>query len=125
MGLKPLRTRKMSDTEAAWLAGFLDGEGCLAVYPVRDKYRAYHITVPGVHYGSLKRCRDLTDTGNVTVKHEADAVRQKQWYWRVASKRDIVDIIRQVLPYLTVKREDALVILADWRAYQEQYGAVV
>ena len=107
----------MTSEEAAWLAGFIDGEGTISSY-MAGKNRAYKtwvISVPNTHRGSLDRCQEITGVGSVVMKKEAHGNRRTQYQWRVNPKQDVASILDQILPYLIVKREQAEACLADIR----------
>jgi hypothetical protein len=107
----------MSATEAAWLAGFIDGEGTISSCMAgRDrKYKTWLISVPNTHFGSLDRCVEITGAGYVLKKTEGrDERRKPQNQWRVTAQRDIYEICRQIRPYCVIKGEQIDAFINEW-----------
>lgn len=99
----------MSTTEKAWLAGFIDGEGSIGFYLAgRNRtYPAWYISVPNTHKGSLDYCKIITGTGTVVKKKAATERTKEQFQWRVNPQREIAAILKQIFPYLVIKRAQA------------------
>lgn len=104
-GLGPLRL-----VELAWAAGFIDGEGCIQ-YRVRQRTRGRHEYSLSLYVGQvdprpLRRLQALFG-GSVGLKDPAKGEsRRPIYYWRVVyATADAA--LRQLLPYLSVKREQA------------------
>src|SRR5438270_13689339 len=57
--LKESTARRMSEVEAAWLAGFFDGEGSLSHYRggKDGKYLSWRICIANTYLPSLERCQ--------------------------------------------------------------------
>jgi hypothetical protein len=107
--LKPCSTKEMPSAEAAWLAGFFDGEGSVTVYLAgRNRaYPTYIISIPNTHKGSLDRCVEITGVGKVVsknMKNKPDHYKQ-QWQWQVQSQRNIASVCLQMLPYCCIKQD--------------------
>jgi hypothetical protein len=97
----------MNSTDAAWAAGFLDGEGCIMV-GTRD--------VPVVVFTStdlapLERLRELFG-GSLAEKRQTEARRSQTWDLHVRSALRVRPLLETVMPYLVAKREQAEVLLA-------------
>jgi hypothetical protein len=121
--LKPNTTKQMLPTEAAWLAGFFDGEGSLGVYNRRNRkggkvFPSYVLSVPNTYKPALEKCKQLTTAGNVCNKPYTQENHKPQWVWRVYSQRNVIDVLTQLLPYLVIKREKAEEMLAGWSDIQ-------
>ena len=103
--LSPLRAREMSAIEAAWLAGFIDGEGTISSYMSGRQRRhvSWLLSVPNTVRGSLERCKEITGAGSVLVKPIGREKRQPCHQWRVYRKLDIASICRQILPHAVIK----------------------
>ncbi len=107
----------MTPTEAAWLAGFFDGEGCFGQYAAgREKrYLAWILKIDNTDLQALKYCQQITGCGTVRPKALKQPHHKQQWVWRVYSQRDIQALTTQMLPYLQVKRGIAEEFLAQWK----------
>jgi hypothetical protein len=108
---------KLSDTEAAYLAGLLDGEGCiiLARESVPNK------TQGGIRYG-YKLNITITNTSSQMIEWLHQTIGGKvftyahipgwrtKYDWRIYGD-EAREILRELRPYLTVKREQAEIAL--------------
>lgn len=114
--LKEQRTRKMSATEAAWLAGFFDGEGSLIGYKRKGKdFVGWRISIGNTSLPALERCKAYTNVGTIGSKRVLPNPKHNpQWLWQVNGQRDIVDLLKQMLPYLLIKKEKAESFLNNW-----------
>lgn len=108
--------REMSEAEAAWLAGFFDGEGTLVKYLTTNgktdkKYVGYALMVWNTNMPALEKCLVITGTG--AIKRKCEERPRPIWSWKTGRRADIKSLIEQMLPYLVVKREKALEILGE------------
>lgn len=96
----------MRDIEAAWLAGFFDGEGSLAHYRGggTGQSSCWLICISNTHLGSLEHSREIAGCGRVGYK-QVPAGNKAQYQWRVHARNDIISVCEQMLPYLVVKRD--------------------
>jgi hypothetical protein len=113
--LRPCGANTMTLTEAAWLAGFFDGEGSLSRYMSgrNRNYPSWVISVPNTNLAALKRCAAYTGAGRINPK-KVKPRHQPQWQWRVDRQRDIEAVCRQMLPYLIIKRRAVESFLSEW-----------
>lgn len=103
--------QNLSEAELAWAAGFVDGEGYIGVIRAKTKrglYYSYitHVEVAQAKAAPIIRFKEMFG-GN--VKFVANR-KQGYWYWRTFS-RETVPILKQLLPYLFVKKEQALLVI--------------
>lgn len=101
----------------AYLAGIIDGEGCLRVSKsaartdLRQKNPVYGIQIT-VGMGCLKICQLLQDTfGGSIYTERVQQGRKTIHRWRVTSKRGAAAVLKKVMPYLIEKREQAECLL--------------
>lgn len=106
----------MSTTEKAWLAGFIDGEGSIVYYMAgRNKsHKSWLISLGNTHLGSVEYCQKITGVGSVRLSKPAKGTHKAQWRWRVNPQREIAAIVRQILPYLVIKQEQASKFLSEF-----------
>lgn len=102
----------MTLTEAAWLAGFFDGEGSLSCHRGGNggKYICWTLTLVNTSHAAIQVCRRYTGgVGIVTDKSKYRRLshHKKIWEWRVNVQNDIEAIVLQMLPYLIIKRQKA------------------
>ena len=107
---KPSEARQMSPTEAAYLAGLVDGEGHVSIYGGYGKndphaYRV-HLSIANTALPLLEWCILATNVGGLT-KQGAPGPRQKQVYnWQTGAENAYA-VLQQVRPYLVIKAERA------------------
>jgi hypothetical protein len=108
-----------TEAEIGWTAGFLDGEGHIALrrQDKRTIHYGYVVSAVQVTREPLDRLVRLWG-GRIHYKPSRGGNCRAQWDWRL-SGRQAADLLRAVLPYLTVKRSVALLMLM----YADQPGA--
>jgi len=112
---KPASEKMMiSETDKAWFAGFFDGEGCILINYTRcrDKY-FLELAVGNTFLSSLKKCLTIWNCGHIDERTSLSRVHKKwntYYVWRVSHIK-ARDILRAILPYLIVKRQEAEVAL--------------
>lgn len=103
-------TSFMSETDAAWLAGFFDGEGSIFVYKGGrgGKYDCYAISLPNTNFDSIEHCFNITGVGLISKKTKRIDHHKQQFQWRVNVQKDILRVLKRLAPYLVVKKQKAL-----------------
>ena len=117
--------RTASETEIAWLAGLLDGEGCVAVRRL-SKSPSRQMVQASVEL--RMNCKETVDRAAVIVaalvQEEPQRLSQKyanpgasfakrtQWGLKVIKKNTVQVLLEALYPYLVTKRLEAGVVLA-------------
>ena len=104
--------------QLAWLAGLIDGEGCISLTRRRPQRKnralAYNyrlvLKVTMCHEATVRRCRELTGLGSIHSQ-ESQRAHYTQAYTWFCNAGDAGMIIEALLPWLVTKREEALVAL--------------
>lgn len=113
--------------ESAYAAGVFDGEGSVGLYATSNGksekvYWAVKLSVVGTHRPMIEALSEHFGVGSFTTQkrqtvrrtpsrdYEADMCKQG-WRWSVQSKRDVAAVLREILPYLIEKREQAEAVL--------------
>jgi hypothetical protein len=106
----------MSVADAAWLAGFFDGEGsiCSSMAGRNRKHPTWILAIPNTHLASLDHCVAITGAGKIYKKYAATPKWSAQWTWQVQRQRNIASILEQIRPYLVTKRGKADEFLSQW-----------
>jgi hypothetical protein len=115
-----LERASAAQTEIAWAAGFLDGEGCIRVVNHDAKRRRtsshlLHVHVVQVSREPLDALRALFG-GGIYRSHRTNPGRncRPAWTWSVYGQV-AASAVKQMLPYLIVKRPQAeLAVSIDW-----------
>lgn len=103
----------MRDIDAAWLAGFLDGEGSFMITRQRRGESCYYsaaISASNTDRRLVDRCRALA--GGLIVRSPMKNTRWKTAYIWSVKGRLVRPLIGAVLPFLVSKRKQAENLLA-------------
>ena len=92
-------------TDLAYLAGIVDGEGCISRLK-RRRPRRWTVTVGST---SPELILWLAEFGGTVHELKMNPLGKKQgWQWNVVSWRDVRYLLVAILPYMKIKREAAL-----------------
>jgi len=104
---------KLSKIYKAYIAGFVDGEGCIRVHrePIirgRRKTLYYCLTVgiANTRLGILKKLNTLYGGHLCLQSRGKDTVRQKIWNWKVCGKNAGIFLL-DIYKYLIIKKQEA------------------
>jgi hypothetical protein len=100
----------MENLEKGWLAGIIDGEGCVTI----EKFKGLYI--PRVIVGSrslpmIEKIRQITNCGFVKKKIDKRYKEQPIYVEWVANSNAIRKFLPEIVDYLVVKKEQAMLIL--------------
>ena len=96
-----MNTFHVSDVDAAWTAGYIDGEGSIGVNLYAGHYRLA-LQVSSSVPASLEKMKSLFGGWTGGPYKASGEGRQKVWKW-MPSGRLAIEILRRILPYLTIK----------------------
>jgi hypothetical protein len=92
-----------TNTECAYLARILDGEGCISRL---TKQRRWTVSIASTDVHLITWLERIG--GTKTTPQLSALSRKIVWKWQVASHRDIQLLLKAVLPYLIIKKEKSL-----------------
>ena len=99
----------------AWLAGMIDGEGCLTINeqlttnPARSSAHWANLAVVNTDKAALDEMQ--TREGGSLYRKRQSSLRHKEcWAWNLCSQQ-LVDLLRRIRAHLRVKREQAWLVL--------------
>jgi hypothetical protein len=109
--------RQMSEVEKAYIAGLMDGEGCIAIVKNSPKGRAisvsYRVTIVMnmTDAGQMDYCQRITGAGYIT-RHEVNTRPncRDRWQWSLY-KDETIELLREIYPYLILKKPQAALAL--------------
>lgn len=108
--------KPLTQTEAAYIAGFIDGEGSIAIHRQRNKntrtgyaYRS-GVRVCNTNERVMLWMRDVTGIGSVHGQQAAMRNSRRVWNWSLWSK-DAADLLKRLWPLLRVKQQQASLLL--------------
>ena len=102
------RVKILSEVEAAYIAGMIDGDGCLYIGPQKNSSDSYRIVVKVTCKEKLilDWLYEHTGVGNVYV-HKAYSPHQHDatyYEYRITSHKDVVDLVERIYPYTVTKK---------------------
>ena len=103
-----------------YLAGFVDGEGCLTLTYLADRhaYRAY-VSVSNTDETIIRKIRDYLNCGHV-VRLPRHGNHRDAWQWTLMSKKHIVPLLERLIPKLYVKKQQAMLVMEFFRSSTPQ-----
>lgn len=95
----------ISETDAAWLAGFIDGEGHVGIHVTTPPYFSVTMHLKNTHEISVRRVAiHLTDLGvRCHVGHELRKRGRDNWNIQVTNNRDIIVLSEAISKYSVTK----------------------
>lgn len=110
----------MKIAELAWLAGMMDGEGCIGLYEyTRTKIPRHRVirgmvTIVNTHKPTMETIADFYQELGVTYywRHNETRLGWKDSYFIVLQNRESIDILLTAIsPYLVTKKKQAEICL--------------
>ncbi len=95
--------------EAAYLAGIVDGEGCITAY-LHKGYVNGSLQVGSVNKEFLESLRKLVGTGSMASKGRRSKKAKILYVWQVQMK-SLPKLLPQIIPYLRLKKRQAELML--------------
>lgn len=111
----------MSKAKFSYLAGILDGEGCITIGAGQKETCINYNAIVSVQNTSKKLIDWLQSKfgGQVYLSKKATEKTKPAWMWRLTQKKAIELLLLAVLPYLIIKQEQAKVLLSFVRLTPE------
>lgn len=103
------KAKEMPVEQAAWLAGFIDGEGCIRITRRGNSY-ALLLFVANTHTASLERIKEITGVGNI-LRRRMQSPRHKEVGGWVVSAEGAETVLRQTIAFMVTKQPQALLAI--------------
>ncbi len=101
---------RLTKTQAPYIAGFVDGEGCIDISNCGKGYTYATVSIGNTHFETMEWLAKLTGV-KVTEECRRESMGKRRfWYVRLSGRR-AAHLLRQIYPFLRVKREQARVVL--------------
>ena len=104
-------TANASALSLAWVAGLVDGEGCIdcrSHVPRRQRHLP-RLAVSNTYRPALERVREVLGVGAISSQANPN---RPLWRWEVSGAAGVGAACAALLPYLVIKREQAVVMIA-------------
>ncbi len=102
--------RSWSETELAYFAGIVDGEGCFAMHKHRADRFGAQLQI-GNTDPLLMQWIQTHFGGSLSLEKRPNAKHQHVWRW-IAASADLDLILRSLVPYLITKKRQAELFIA-------------
>ena len=101
-----------TETELAWLAGFIDGEGTIYITHGRDQQMLF-LRIGNTHVPSLEKIKKICRVGYIGL-HSGGRGRlgkREVYKWSVQANQAL-KVLQKVFPYLVTKKAQAEIAIA-------------
>ena len=95
--------KKITKAQAAYIAGFFDGEGCICCADMQGVPRL-RVTLVQQNPEALYKITKLLGCGNVHYKHTQHCYGHPSYVWCLYGKTNLLWFIKLILPYAIVKQ---------------------
>ena len=114
-----------------YIAGIIDGEGTIRIHKakpyLKNKNKNYTYFA-GIGVGMVERIIPelLKESFGGSLQEECVPERRSIWRWQVSGRMSVYKILEEIVPYLIVKREQAISVMEfckDWHTpFSRQQG---
>lgn len=95
----------------AYLAGLFDGEGCIVIASQED-YHFLRLKVTNKNKEVVSLFEEIFGCGHVYLARGVKTIRNSIWEWHCQRTPDSQRVLRILLPYLRIKKEQAVLGLS-------------
>ena len=106
---KPTPPLKLTDAQAAYIAGLVDGEGSLSADKSKRNVYALKLTVTNTHRPVLIMLMELAGGSVRTARHAGGMLRPLHRY--VVAGRRMEALLLRIMPYMIIKKHQADLIM--------------
>lgn len=107
---------RLRGTHAAYIAGFIDGEGTIGMWKVgKKKVWVRQVVVTNTHKPTIQFLKRITGVGTTHQRRVAKSHHKPIFSWSVGKKADIVELLDELWPFLIQKQEQAEVLASECR----------
>ncbi|WP_089127384.1 LAGLIDADG family homing endonuclease [Tolypothrix sp. NIES-4075] len=121
--LKQCKT--LSIVDAAYIAGLVDGEGCLSSYIAKcrnSKIVYYRLTIGMSDESVISWLKEVTEIGVIYSQKRKNQTAWKDLHRFESTGQQLIGLLEQITPYLRVKRTQAELILELGKLKKGMFG---
>lgn len=125
----------LKDTDIAWLAGIVDGEGCIYGHWINRGRHAtggnvcVEIRIEATSAAMIQRVQQICDAAGIFATVDLNRLRPKATKpssrVNIRRREDVVAFLKLIRPYLVVKSSEADVALSWYTKWGDQRGTGV
>ena len=112
--VKKHHVNEMTVAQAAYLAGLIDGEGSIIATKRNNKGRhTWRLQVANTQLSLLEWCIEATGVGTIVTSQRRASEKHQLGSWWQCYSWNAYDVLRQIAPYMIIKKELALRMMAE------------
>lgn len=117
------QARQLTKTEAAYIAGLIDGEGTITlIRKHKNEHRQLSLSISSTEIALLEFVKSATGVGKITTKRTSKSHHTPSFTYAVYNRQALI-IVEQVLSFLkSYKRERAELILSNYLTLTPRNG---
>lgn len=100
---------EITSMNLGWVAGIIEGEGWF----VRNKSTGLQICVAMTDYDTIERLKQITGIGRINERKFTEVNKKNQLQWTVGKRSDVVDLLNQILPLMSIRRSGQIQEVLD------------
>lgn len=115
----------MTETEKAYIAGIIDGEGSIMLQRVhKNDFPSPCVSIASTTLELLEWIKEVFGAGTIIHKKNYNPEVHKECYSYVVKFDNAIDMLKQIYPYLLikVKKERARLIIMDYKNVTPRNG---
>lgn len=109
---------EITDIDAAYIAGFLDGDGSIGLY-IYDKYTSGRVTISNTNQNVLKWVNKIVGIGGV-YRLRLLISGKTIWEFCIRKQKDLNEFLNRIYPYLKIKNGRAEEVMG-WLSTKPNY----
>ena len=121
--------RTMQETKLAWLAGVIDGEGCIGIFRKTVKHRSGNVTTVPTPYitivnssqALMSECKSILDGLGISMyglHYSRNETHRPLKRFLIKNHESLEILLDAILPYLVGKKDQGVLL----REYLSKYG---
>ncbi len=125
-GLRKGNNIVLKDTECAWLAGIIDGEGSIGLSKIERGNKTFIapvITITNTNKPLMDKVCAVYPNGNI-YSRQRESNLKICYDWQLSKVNDVSNFLEQIFPFLAAKRDKAEVVLrfCKYRMQKKPYS---
>ncbi len=109
--------KPLSETEKAYLAGIIDGEGSVMIRQRGKRVFFLIVVVDNTNQTCIDYCKRVTGMGSAQLSRDIGGNTKRQYRWLVSS-RHAEELLEAIYPYSIIKRPQIEVALEFRKTYR-------